>query len=92
MFRRLTLATGVFLAAIGGSYGQANDCGFRPGDWCASPANDPCGRHKTAAACQADNACHGMRYRGTSTVACLWDARGFATNCPTVGCVSAPKK
>ena len=71
---------------------QEGFCGTDPGHWCASPAGDPCGRHKTAEACRADNACHGMRYRGTSTIACLWDARGFASNCPTVGCVSAPKK
>jgi hypothetical protein len=29
-----------------------------------------------------------MRYRGESVVRCLFDARGFGTNCPTVGCIS----
>ena len=76
----------------GPAFAQPIPCGFSTTDWCPAPANDPCGRHKTAAACMADNACHGVRYRGESAVACHFDARGFASNCPTVGCVSAPKK
>lgn len=64
-------------------------CGIGPTDWCPAPAGDPCGRHRTREACRADPACVGLRYRGESVVACRWDARGFATNCPTVGCVSA---
>jgi hypothetical protein len=32
-----------------------------------------------------------MRYRGESVVACIIDARGFASNCPTVGCRSLGK-
>jgi hypothetical protein len=28
-----------------------------------------------------------MEYRGESAIACHWDARGFADNCPTVGCL-----
>jgi hypothetical protein len=90
----MRLAALALLAALtpAAAIAQPPPCGFSPTDWCSSPANDPCGRHKTAEACRADNACHGLRYRGTSTIACLWDARGFASNCPTVGCVSAPKK
>ena len=90
----MRLAALVLLAALtpAPAIAQPPPCGFSPNDWCSSPANDPCGRHKTAAACKADNACHGLRYRGTSTIACLWDTRGFASNCPTVGCVSATKK
>jgi hypothetical protein len=63
-------------------------CGFRPGDWCPAPAGDPCGAHGDVASCKADARCQGMRYRGESVVACQQDDRGFATNCPTVGCVS----
>ena len=33
-----------------------------------------------------------MRYEGESVVACMFDDAGFGTNCPTVGCVSAPAK
>jgi hypothetical protein len=29
-----------------------------------------------------------MPYRGESLVACKFDARGFAENCPAVGCIS----
>ncbi len=71
---------------------QNLSCGKSPSDWCASPAGDPCGRHRTKAACMADNACHGMRYHGESVIACIFDARGFAENCPAVGCVRAPKR
>jgi hypothetical protein len=63
-------------------------CGLRPTDWCPAPAGDPCGAHRDAASCKADARCVGMRYRGESVVACHWDARGFADNCPTVGCRS----
>jgi hypothetical protein len=63
-------------------------CGFGPGDWCPAPAGDLCGRHRTAAECKADKACYGMEYRGESVVACRFDDRGFASNCPTVGCTS----
>ena len=67
-------------------------CGLSPSDWCSSPPGDPCGRHKDAASCKADLNCEGMHYRGESVEACLWDARGFAKNCPTVGCISPKKK
>ena len=63
-------------------------CGFRTDDWCAAPADDPCGTHRTPAACKADTRCEGMAYRGESAVACIADARCFASNCPTVGCIS----
>jgi hypothetical protein len=59
-----------------------------PGDWCPAPAGDPCGAHRDVASCRADERCVGMRYRGESVVACRFDARGFAKNCPTVGCMS----
>ena len=63
-------------------------CGFGPSDWCPAPAGDPCGEHRDTASCKADARCKGMRYRGESVVACKYDERGFATNCPTVGCTS----
>jgi hypothetical protein len=65
-------------------------CGLRPQEWCSPPPGDPCGRHRNAAACRADPACYGMRYRGESVVACQVDERGFGINCPTVGCTSTP--
>jgi hypothetical protein len=68
-----------------------NPCGLSPGDWCPSPPGDPCRRHRDAASCKADPKCEGMPYRGESVVACLWDERGFASNCPTVGCISPHK-
>jgi hypothetical protein len=82
----------VALSVVSAARAQPGECGMAHTDWCPSPAGDPCGRHKTKAACMADRACVGMRYRGESVIACMWDARGFAPNCPTVGCVSAPKK
>lgn len=66
-------------------------CGLRPDDWCPSPPGDPCGEHKDKASCVADQRCGGLPYRGESLVACHLDARGFADNCPTVGCVSLPR-
>jgi hypothetical protein len=65
-------------------------CGFGISDWCPAPPGDPCGRHRNVAACMADPACYGMPYRGESVVACIFDRRGFASNCPTVGCTSTP--
>jgi hypothetical protein len=64
------------------------NCGLSPSDWCQSPPADPCGVHKDAVSCKADPACFGMPYRGESVVACHFDERGFAPNCPTVGCNS----
>ena len=63
-------------------------CGGNISDWCPSPPGDPCGEHKDQASCKADARCKGMRYRGESLVACKYDDRGFASNCPSVGCVS----
>ena len=67
-------------------------CGMRPDDWCAAPASDPCGVHRTVAACRADKACFGLPYRGESVVRCARDGRGFGIDCPTVGCTGvAPR-
>lgn|SRR6516165_7331611 len=68
------------------------DCGLATSDWCPAPAGDRCGVHKDVASCKADPACFGMPYRGESLVACRLDSRGFASNCPTVGCSSVPPK
>lgn len=65
----------------------AINCGSSPSDWCASPVGDPCGAHRNASACSGDPHCEGRPYTGESFVACQLDARCFATNCPTVGCV-----
>ena len=66
----------------------AVECGLSPSDWCPSPPGDPCGAHKDTEACRADPKCVGMPYRGESVIACIFDERGFASNCPTVGCTS----
>ena len=89
------------LVLLASSNGLANsrsigrqECGFKIEDWCPSYTGDPCNRHKTTAACKADLKCYGMPYRGVSFVPCFLDKRGFANNCPTVGCTSrkpAPK-
>lgn len=68
--------------------GSGPDCGTHPSDWCASPAGDPCGVHKNVAECRSDKACRGMKYSGESLVACTDDGTGFASNCPTVGCIA----
>jgi|SRR5689334_23127651 hypothetical protein len=62
-------------------------CGRDPHDWCAPPAGDPCGAHKTVESCRADNACRGMKFKGEGPE-CKTDERGFGLNCPTVGCIS----
>ena len=90
---RLLLPTA--LLALGAGAAMAADasdpfCGFSPDDWCASPDGDPCGRHLDEASCRADTTCNAMPYRGESVVRCEWDERGFATNCPAVGCTSTP--
>jgi hypothetical protein len=77
------------------SEGRANGrriCGTSPGDWCPSYRGDPCNRHKSADACRTDPKCYGMPYRGESLIACMYDERGYASNCPTVGCTSRPPK
>jgi hypothetical protein len=82
----------VFLLAFAavpalGAHAQ-NACGMSPDDWCTKPADGPCGKHLTAQGCRNDKACIGMRYSGESVIACHWDVRGFANNCPTVGCTA----
>jgi hypothetical protein len=84
----LAVSAGAALAADAAT--PADNCGMSPSDWCASPPNDPCGAHMDTASCTADPACFGMPYRGESVVACIFDERGFASNCPTVGCTSTP--
>jgi hypothetical protein len=71
---------------------QSNPCGFAPGDWCPAEKGDPCSTHPNATACRADPACYGVPYRGESVVACDIDERGFASNCPTIGCTSTPPR
>ena len=61
-------------------------CQTDPSGWCPGETGDPCGRHRYAKACKADKACFGLPYRGESAIACIFDDRGFAENCPTVGC------
>jgi hypothetical protein len=80
-----------FLAFATPAAADTRPCGTSPTDWCPAPSGDRCGRHRDVAACRADPACVGMPYRGESVVACLPGERGFSTNCPTVGCISAPK-
>lgn len=80
----------LLLAAPAGAAEAELDCGISLGDWCPAPEGDPCGRHADAASCRADPACYGMPYRGESVVPCILDERGFASNCPTVGCTSRP--
>jgi hypothetical protein len=62
-------------------------CGMSPSDWCTSASDGPCGAHRTETACRADPQCIAQRYSGESVVACHWDERGFAKNCPSVGCL-----
>jgi hypothetical protein len=73
--------------AIAPATAQAqNICGASINDWCISAKSDACGRHMDEASCRADTKCAAVRYSGESVVACHWDARGFADNCPAVGC------
>ena len=85
---RLVMLAVMLLAAPAGPV-AAQVCGMGVADWCPAPPGDPCGRHRSVAACRADAACRGLPYRGESVVRCELDARGFGRNCPTVGCVSA---
>ena len=92
MVRSTLLMIVLVLLAIpsgGWANGQTSrTCGTNIEDWCPSYRGDPCNRHKNTAACKADVKCYGMPYRGVSFVPCLLDERGFASNCPTVGCTS----
>jgi hypothetical protein len=88
-----SIVFGLSLLAVAGvgatpSAAQPPPCGTSPTDWCPAPVGDPCGRHRNVADCRADTACYGIPYRGESVVACIVDTRGFASNCPTVGCTS----
>jgi len=67
---------------------ESRACGMGWNDWCPSYKGDRCNRHKSKESCMADRRCYGMPYRGESFVPCFLDARGFASNCPTVGCTS----
>ena len=87
--RSMTVAA-LLLASASGTRAEPLGCGFGIRDWCPVPPGDACGRHRNVEACRADPACYGLPYRGESVVSCLLDARGFASNCPTVGCTSAP--
>jgi hypothetical protein len=69
---------------------QLPECGMGTRDWCPAQPGDACGRHRDVASCKADPACFGMPYLGESYVPCILDSRGFASNCPTVGCTSVP--
>jgi hypothetical protein len=61
-------------------------CGMSFDDWCTTASDGVCGRHPDEVSCRADNRCVAVRYSGESVVACHWDERGFADNCPAVGC------
>jgi hypothetical protein len=77
----------ILLAVLPASLAQAeNVCGGSPDDWCTGPSGGACGQHMNEADCRADSNCAAMRYAGESVVACHWDERGFADNCPAVGC------
>jgi hypothetical protein len=69
---------------------KAKECGVGLSDWCPSYRGDRCNRHRNSETCRADPKCFGMPYRGESLMPCLFDERGFASNCPTVGCSSLP--
>jgi hypothetical protein len=96
MILRSTLLIIILVLLAYSSEGQANGnrtCGMKLGDWCPSYHGDSCNRHKTSDACRADAKCYGMPCRGESLIACMFDARGFASNCPTIGCTSRlPKR
>lgn len=76
----------VLLMSPASSVWAGNSCGMSPNDWCTSPKDGACGRHMNESDCRADTKCVAVRYSGESAIACIWDERGFASNCPTVGC------
>ena len=88
----LALAALMAAAAPAPVAAQRRACGMNPSDWCPAPPGDPCGRHRNVAACRADPACYGRQYEGESLVQCNLDARGFSSNCPTIGCTSTPPR
>jgi hypothetical protein len=83
------LVVGILFGSPTNSIAGANPCGLSPSDWCPALKDDPCGSHKDKSSCMADGKCEGMPYGGESVIACQFDSRGFASNCPTVGCMSA---
>lgn len=86
--QKLAIVTIVLVTAFNALADDAKrPCGLSPNDWCISE-NDPCWVHKDKESCQADPNCEGLPYRGESVVACKFDARCFASNCPSVGCVT----
>jgi len=85
MFRIAFFLTALVLPAP--AFAVDDNCGYSPSDWCTSEKDGACGRHMTVDACRADPACVGMAYRGESVVACQFDKDGYASNCPTVGCL-----
>ena len=82
-----SVAPGSTVAAAPAGAPPDPGCGRHAGDWCAAPAGDPCGAHKTVDACRADARCMGKKFRGEGPE-CKFDDAGFSTNCPTVGCIS----
>ncbi len=82
----LLIAVALLLSLAAEVSASGRVCGTSIDDWCPAPRGDRCGRHKNTAACKADPKCYGMPYRGVSFVPCYLDKRGFAANCPTVGC------
>jgi hypothetical protein len=91
MFRHVSpIGIAILLIPAATIMAQAQHCGLRADDWCHAPPGDICGRHMDGASCKADPLCYGMPYRGQGFAACIFDARGFAFNCPAVGCTSVP--
>jgi len=68
--------------------GSDPSCGSSPSDWCDAVEGDPCGAHRSQAECRGDARCEAWPYAGESAVACMTDGRCFASNCPSVGCVT----
>ena len=90
-FLLVLLLSLLFAARVAGAGEAARSfpfCQINPQGWCPSAGWDRCGRHSDTASCKADPGCRGLPYHGESVIACLSDGKGFATNCPSVGCVS----
>lgn len=85
MFKRPILFLMLASAPMSGAW-SAGGCGASINDWCTGLKDGACGAHMNEAACKSDEACMAARYSGESLVACHWDERGFADNCPAVGC------
>ena len=92
ILRAIFISALLIATAADDTAAQGRLCGMGVTDWCPAPAGDLCGRHRDTASCKADQKCFGMPYRGESVVACLLDSRGFASNCPTVGCTGTPPR